>query len=243
MLVLNSQNLIVPFPYKSAHHSMIMYFATSGLIDTSQDFFYGLTVEELEYFISVANKFDRVAANASLCELHAYATGILTPEEYASWQSVCSSHPNLETLTAAYPDLNVDNKTFVMPVRHPVDRMMSTYFFVTDGWGANLRGFIGNNPEEQAAKTLAAIGTRLYNTDQAAYLPTSGTKQLFRLGSDFHTNVAACIENLGGTVSGEWHLNNNATRERDYTTLLTATTIQDLETALAGDVAVWNAAV
>ena len=125
MLVLNSQNLIVPFPYKSAHHSMIMYFATSGLIDTSQDFFYGLTVEELEYFISVANKFDRVAANASLCELHAYATGILTPEEYASWQSVCSSHPNLETLTAAYPDLNVDNKTFVMPVRHPVDRMMS----------------------------------------------------------------------------------------------------------------------
>ena len=35
---------------------MIMYFATSGLIDTSQDFFYGLTVEELEYFISVANK-------------------------------------------------------------------------------------------------------------------------------------------------------------------------------------------
>lgn len=243
MLVLNSQNLIVPFPHKCARTSMLVYFLTSGLIDTSRDFLYGHTAEELALLISIANKFDRAAANASLCGFNSYAESVLTAEEYTFWVKAAPAHYNLESLTAGYPDLNTNDKTFVMAVRHPIDRIMATYFFVADGWGQRLPSLVGNTPEEQAALALNAKLTRTYNTDQTAYLPTAGTKQLFRLGSSFHTNVAALIENLGGTVSGEWHIRNNATRERDYTTLLPASTIQQLETAMAEDVAVWDAAL
>lgn len=243
MLVLSSQNLIVPFPYKCAHTSMLMYFLTSGLIDTDQDFLYGHTAEELTFLISIANKFDRAAANASLCGFNDYAESVLTAEEYVFWLKMSAAHSNLDALTTAYPDLNIGNKTFVSAVRHPIDRAMSVYFFVTGGWGQNIPGFVGTDPEGQAAITLAARESRTYNTDQAAYIPTSGAKQLFRLGSSLHTNVAGLIENLGGVVSGEWHIRNNATRERDYTTLLSVETIQTLETALAEDIAVWDAAI
>ena len=146
-------------------------------------------------------------------------------------------------LTAAYPDLNIDDKTFVLATRHPIDRLLSVYFFVADGWGIRVGNLVGNTPEEQATIALQAKTNRTYNTDQTAYLPTSGAKQLFRLGSNLHTNVASLIENLGGTVSGEWHIKNNTTRERDYTTLLSDSTIQSLETSMAADIALWEAAV
>lgn len=243
MLVLNSQSLIVPFPYKCAHTSMLMYFLTSGLIDTSQDFLYGHTTDELNTLINIANKFDRVAANASLCDFNTYAEETLTADEYTFWLRAAASHSNLETLTTAYPDLNINDKTFVLAARHPIDRMMSIYFFVADGWGTRIDTLVANTPEEQATHTLNAKSTRTYNTDQTAYLPTSGAKQLFRVGDNLHSNVADLIQNLGGTVSGEWHLRNNATRERDYTTLLSASTIQELETAMAEDIAIWDAAV
>jgi hypothetical protein len=220
-----------------------MYFLTSGLIDTDQDFLYGHTTDELNTLIDIANKFDRVAANASLCDFNTYAEETLTADEYTFWLRAAAAHSNLETLTTAYPDLNVEDKTFVLATRHPIDRLMSIYFFVADGWGTRISTLVADTPEEQATLALNAKTNRTYNTDQTAYLPTSGARQLFRLGNSLHTNVAGLIENLGGVVSGEWHIKNNTTRERDYTTLLSTPTIQSLETAMAADIALWNAAV
>lgn len=243
MLVLNSKNIIVPRPLKCGSTSMLMYFITSGLVDTSQDFMYGLTTEELESFILLANKFDREAANNSLCNLRTYTQSILTDEEVALWERVVKIHASFEDLTTAYPDLDTGNKTFVMAVRHPIDRIMSAHFFIADGYGYALPGQVDNTPEDRANITLNAVNNGYTASQQPYYLPPSGATQLFKVGDNLHTNVSAYIQNLGGSVSGEWKLRNNSTRERDYTKLLSPSTITALETALSEEIAVWDAGI
>ena len=243
MLVLNSKNIIVPRPLKCASTSMLMYFIRSGLVDTSQDFMYGLTSEEFESFIFLANKFDRAAANDSFCNLRSYVQSIFTEEEEALWNKVVTIHASFEDLTTAYPDLETDNKTFVMAVRHPIDRIMSAHFFMADGYGHALPGQVDNTPEDRANITLNAVNNGNTASQQQYYLPPSGTTQLFKVGDNLHTNVSAYIQNLGGSVNGEWKLRNNSTRERDYTKLLSVSTISALEVALSGEVAIWNAGV
>lgn len=243
MLVLNSQNIIIPLPLKCASTSMLMYFIRSGLVDTSTDFMYGLTAEEFESFILLANKFDREAANNSLCNLRTYTQSILTEEEEALWKKTVTMHASFEDLTTAYPDLDTDNKTFVMAVRHPIDRIMSAHFFIADGYAVALPGQQDNTPEDRANITLNAVNNGYTASQQQYYLPPSGTTQLFRVGGNLHNNVSNYIQSLGGSVSGEWRLRNNATRERDYTKLLSASTISALEVALSGEMAVWNAGV